>query len=109
MFRLGFLARKNSYELGVPAVPLGELYRAEVWQKIGGASIQTSTPVERIVIEDGAVRAVATASGELQADYYVCALPFERVPAVAPDLALDSWRDSSIRPSPGFICGSTAR
>ncbi len=87
VFRLGFLARKNSYEMGVPAVPLGELYRAEVWQKIGGASIQTSTPVERIVIEGGAVRAVATAQGELRADYYICALPFERVPAVAPDLA----------------------
>jgi squalene-associated FAD-dependent desaturase len=89
VFRLGFLARKNSYEMGVPAVPLGELYRAEVWQKIGGASTQTSTPVERIVIEGGSVRAVATAQGELRADYYVCALPFERVPAVVPSLALD--------------------
>jgi squalene-associated FAD-dependent desaturase len=89
VFRLGFLARKNSYEMGVPAVPLGELYRAEAWQKIGGASIQTSTPVERIVIEGGAVRAVATAAGELRADFYICALPFEKVGAVAPDLALD--------------------
>src|SRR5512141_1105310 len=89
VFRLGFLARKNSYEMGVPAVPLGELYRAEAWEKIGGASIQTSTPVGRIVIEGGAVRAVATPQGELRADYYICALPFERVPAVAPDLALD--------------------
>ena len=60
VFRLGFLARKNSYEMGVPAVPLGELYGAEAWQKIGGASIQARSPVERIVIEGGAVRAVAT-------------------------------------------------
>lgn len=97
VFRLGFLARRDSYEMGVPAVPLGRLYRAEAWQAIGGASIQTSTPVERMIVErrvergvEGrAVRAVATAAGELCADYYICALPFERLPAVAPDLALD--------------------
>jgi len=89
VFRLGFLARKNSYEMGVPAVPLGQLYRAEVWRKMGGAAIQTSTPIERIVLENGAVRAIATAAGELRADYYICALPFERMDAVAPDLPLD--------------------
>src|SRR5581483_2316362 len=90
VFWLGFLARKDSYEMGVPAVPLGRLYRAEAWNKIGRASIETGTPAERIVIENGAVHAVATAQGELRADYYVCALPFERLGAVAPDLALDA-------------------
>ena len=89
VFRLGFLARKDSYEMGVPAVPLGQLYRAEVWQKLGGASIQTSMPAERIVTESGAVKAVITAEGEMHADYYICALPFERIGTVAPDLALD--------------------
>jgi squalene-associated FAD-dependent desaturase len=89
VFRLGFLGRKNSYEMGVPAVPLGQLYRADAWRKIGNATIETSTPAERIVVENGAVQAVATAGGELRADYYVCALPFERVRAVAPDVDLD--------------------
>ena len=89
VFRLGFLARKNSYEMGVPAVPLGRLYRTEAWSKIGRASIETGTTAERIVIERGEVRAVRTAQGELRADHYICALPFERIPGVAPDLALD--------------------
>ncbi len=89
VFRLGFLARKDSYEMGVPAVPLGRLYRTEAWSKIGRASIETGMPVERVVIEDGAVRAIATAQGELRADHYICALPFERLGAVAPDLGLD--------------------
>ena len=29
VFWLGFLARADSYEMGVPAVPLGELYAVE--------------------------------------------------------------------------------
>src|ERR1041385_3876803 len=35
VFRLGFLARKDSYEMGVPAVPLGEFYGLDTWKKIG--------------------------------------------------------------------------
>jgi len=89
VFRLGFLGLKNSYEMGVPAVPLGQLYRTEAWRKVGLASIQTSSSVERIVLEGEAVRGITTAQGELRADYYVCALPFERVGAVAPELGLD--------------------
>ena len=89
VFQLGFLSGKNAYEMGVPAVPLGQLYRADAWRKIGSASIQTSAPVERIAISNGSVRGVTTAEGELRADYYICALPFERVGAIAPDLELD--------------------
>ncbi len=39
--------------------------------------------------EGGRVAAATAGGAEHQADYYVCALPFERVPAAAPDLALD--------------------
>ena len=35
VFWLGFLARADAYEMGVPAVPLGELYAAEAWKRIG--------------------------------------------------------------------------
>src|SRR5215469_1145154 len=34
VFWLGFLARADSYEMGVPAVPLGKLYDAELWKRI---------------------------------------------------------------------------
>jgi squalene-associated FAD-dependent desaturase len=89
VFRLGFLARPDSYEMGVPVVPLGRLYRSEAWQKIGNVDIRLRTPVERIVIEDGSVRCVFAGGEEMRAQHYICALPFERVAAVAPDLALD--------------------
>ena len=38
VFRLAFLATSNAYEMGVPAVPLGELYRSDAWAKIGDVS-----------------------------------------------------------------------
>jgi len=89
VFRLGLLARGDSYQMGVPKIPLGELYREEKWKKIGPVEFQLRSPVERIVIEDGAVQSVLARGEELRADYYICALPFERVPDVAPGLDLD--------------------
>jgi zeta-carotene desaturase len=40
VFRLGFLARKDAYEMGVPAVPLGRLYGSEAWKRIGTVELQ---------------------------------------------------------------------
>ena len=89
VFRLGFFARRNSYEMGVPAVPLARFYGVDAWEKLGNVQIETNATVQQIAIEKGSVRAVTTAAGELHADHYVCALPFDRVPSVAPGLGLD--------------------
>jgi squalene-associated FAD-dependent desaturase len=89
VFRLGFLARKDAYEMGVPAVPLGRLYGSEAWKRIGNVELRLRAPVSRIVIESGAVRGVVASEQEVRGDFYVCALPFERVPAVAPELNVD--------------------
>ncbi len=89
VFRLGFLARKDAYEMGVPAVPLGSLYGSEAWKRIGNVQLKLRAPVSRIVIEDGAARAVIAGEQEVRGDFYVCALPFERINAVAPELGVD--------------------
>jgi zeta-carotene desaturase len=89
VFRLGFLARKNAYEMGVPAVPLGRLYGSEAWKHIGNVEMRLRSPVSRIVIEDGAVRRVIVGEQEVLGNYYICALPFERVNVVAPELDMD--------------------
>ena len=74
VFWLGFLARADGYEMGVPAIPLGELYRAEQWQRIGQVTLRLRAPVEHL---DGAG---ILAGGERHAaDYYICAVPFERL------------------------------
>jgi zeta-carotene desaturase len=85
VFLLGFLATRDSYEMGIPAVPLGQLYRSEAWSKMPNVEILTRHPVERVVIENDRVAHV----DGLQADHYICALPFERIPNIIPDLNID--------------------
>lgn len=89
VFRQGFLAGANSCEMGVPAVPLGDLYSSDAWKRIGNVEIRLRMAVTRILIEDGAVHGVIANGEKLEADHYVCALPFERVPGIAPELGLD--------------------
>jgi squalene-associated FAD-dependent desaturase len=87
VFWLGFLARSDSCEMGVPAVPLGELYAPEAWRRTGEVSIHCRCPVERIQ-ESG-----ITVAGALHtADFYVCSLPFERLATVAPGLGIEATR-----------------
>jgi len=78
VFWLGFLARSDSYEMGVPVVPLAELYSAGAWERLGQVHVHFRSPVERMGPEG------FTVDGRLEtADHYICALPFERLPAAA--------------------------
>jgi len=77
VFWLGFLARADSCQMGIPAVPLGELYSADAWKRLGNVRMHLRCAVESI--EAGGF----VAGGERRtADYYVCALPFERLEAL---------------------------
>jgi zeta-carotene desaturase len=98
VFWLGFLAASNSYQMGIPAVPLGELYAPEAWKRMGNVRLNLRTPVDRVVVENGAVRAVEALGEQRTADYYISAVPFERLPAMVPDLGFDvnGWEHSPI-------------
>ncbi len=98
VFWLGFLARANSYEMGVPAVPLGELYGSDAWKRVGNVRLHLRAPVDRVMVENDSIRAVVVEGEERTADYYISGLPFERMPALFPqlDLALDRFEHSPI-------------
>ena len=109
VFWLGFLARRDSYEMGVPDVPLGELYNVRAWEGIGNVTLHLRAPVERLEVREGRVRCVVTDGTEQRADFYVSALPFERLGALgldAPALAhspitgIHLWFDRSITDLP---------
>ncbi len=104
VFWLGFLAAPDAYEMGVPAVPLGELYATDAWQRVGGVKIRLRTPVERI--DDGGIM---VAGERHRADYYVCAVPFERLEGLglpapafshAPITGVHLWFDRPITTLP---------
>ena len=98
VFWLGFLARSNSYEMGVPAVPLGDLYGADAWKHSGNVSLQLRKPIESAIVEGDSIRSVSSQGQAYSADYYVSALPFERVSTVFPglDVPLDEFEHSPI-------------
>jgi squalene-associated FAD-dependent desaturase len=89
VFALGFLGTSNSYEMGIPNVPLGDLYSAGAWREYPDVQIQQRAAVEHIEMRDGAIACLKTRDGLIQADAYVSAIPFERLSPLLPDLALD--------------------
>src|SRR5262249_42260529 len=89
VFWTGFLARADAYEMGVPAAPLRELYAP---RQLRGAAIRLRCPVERIQIQDSRVACVSAGGDSLRADFYVLALPFEKIQAVAPELGIEPAR-----------------
>jgi zeta-carotene desaturase len=92
VFWLGMLAKADSYEMGVPDVPLRELYGAGLWAKIGQVRIHTRTPVERVIFRERIACGVETGGSVRTADYYICAVPFERLGSIAPELGIDTGR-----------------
>lgn len=98
VFWLGFLARADSYEMGVPAVPLGDLYGPEGWKRIPNVRFHLRAPVEAVPSGNGVIAGVTVSGALHSADYYISALPFERLPATIPglDLNLEGFEHSPI-------------
>ena len=104
VFWLGFLARADAYEMGLSAVPLAELYSTDAWRKLPAVRMHLRAPVESIGADGFLV------AGERHtADYYISALPFERLPAVglpapalehSPITGIHLWFDREITTLP---------
>ena len=93
VFWQAFLAQADAYEMGVPAVPLGELYSASAWRRFEGVRIHLRAAAESVDasgcvrLTDGVVR---------KADYTVVCLPPDRLSTVAPELNIDTgWVEYS--------------
>lgn len=89
VFRLGFLGKKNSYEMGIPSIPLGELYGAKLWAKNPNVKLHLRAAVDRLLLGKRHMSGVIVEGAPKMADAYVCALPFERIGPIAPGFDLD--------------------
>ena len=90
VFWLGMLAKSDSYEMGVPSVPLRDLYRTASWDRIGKVSLRGRSAVDSVLTEDGRIAGVKSAGEVHRADYYVSCIPIDRLARIAPDLKLDT-------------------
>jgi zeta-carotene desaturase len=100
VFWLGFLSGPDFYEMGIPAVPLAELYSAERWQRYPKVRLHARTPVEALRFADGKITGLV-AGVEFTADAYVSALPFEKAQPLLPPLPID-WTAFTHSPITGI-------
>jgi zeta-carotene desaturase len=90
IFRQGFLSHPRAYEVGIPTVPLGELYQAPVDRcfKAGRGRLCLRTGARGLVVEEGVARGVLGAEGVVEAaDHVVLAVPFDELTKLLPE----SW------------------
>jgi len=95
---LGLLASADGYQMGVPAIPLGELYRAEAWNRMERVRLRMRAAVDRVIFRSGRAGGVASGGETATADFYILAVPFERLAGLAPELGMDfaGWEHSPI-------------
>ena len=81
VFQEGFLHHREAHVLGLPGMPLGQVYDGARQALISrGGRLRLATTVEALRHADGRIEAVRLADGEsLKADVYVSALPFDRL------------------------------
>jgi zeta-carotene desaturase len=86
VFWLGMIARADSYEMGIPDIPLRELYDERSLAGAGAVRIEHRSTVTSIDTAEGSVASLITARGPATADFYISCLPFERLQPLLPDL-----------------------
>lgn len=89
VFWLGMIARADSYEMGIPDVPLRELYDEHSLAQAGTIRVQHRSPVTSIETAGNRIAAIHSAASRFESDYYVSALPFERLQPLLPALPVN--------------------
>lgn len=89
VFWLGMIARADSYEMGIPDIPLRELYDERSLTGAGAVRIEHRSTVTSIETAEGNVAALITARGPVTADFHISCLPFERLQPLVPDLPVE--------------------
>jgi zeta-carotene desaturase len=92
VFLLAFLSSREAARMGLPAVPLGELYAPGAWARLRNVNLRFRSTVSRIVVDADRACGVVVNSERLEAAYVVAALPFDRLAAVVPEAGVDTTR-----------------
>jgi squalene-associated FAD-dependent desaturase len=94
IFRDGFLRHPRGYTVGIPTVPLGQLYEAPIARCFAAARSPRSAAgrlclrmgARELVVEGGVVRGVRAADGTMaEAEHVVAAVPFDALAKLLPE------------------------
>jgi len=84
----GFLRHRDGFVMHIPTVPLGQLYGEELrrWFRLHGVEVRENAAVRQIVLGEAGVSHLLLRDGStLAADWYVLAVPFDRVADLLPE------------------------
>lgn len=101
VFWLGMLARADSYEMGIPDVPLRDLYNEQALARTGNITFHPRSTIAAVETSLDSVTAVSTPNGPFSADYYVSSLPSERLRLLLPQLPV-AWDEFTHSPITGI-------
>src|SRR5712692_4148791 len=91
VFWKAFLANRGGFRMGIPSVPLGELYdgcRAGVERR--GGEVLLRAGVREIRIQGERIGGIALENGaELTADFYITAVPHDVLPGLLPPAVVE--------------------
>jgi squalene-associated FAD-dependent desaturase len=93
VFLDGFLRHRRGFEVVLPTVPLGRLYGGELqhWLDQHGVQLVLNCAARALKLDGAHVQQVETRRGEMfAADWYIAALPFDRLLALLPDGVIQS-------------------
>jgi squalene-associated FAD-dependent desaturase len=88
VFLDGFLRHRRGFEVELPTVPLGRLYGDELrdWLERHGVSLRLGQAVRLLLLDGREVRGLELREGGMaEADWYVAAVPFDRLLGLLPD------------------------
>jgi squalene-associated FAD-dependent desaturase len=92
VFRDGFLRHRKGFEVSVPTVPLSRFYGEELQSWFGkqGIAIEVNAGATQFKVLDGRIAGLTLRDGrELHADWYVSAVPFDRLIDLLPSAVVE--------------------
>jgi len=90
VFWLGMLQSARGYEMGIPDVPLRELYSEATFRKFGNVTLHGRCPAAAFETDGERITGLLAADARHTADHYISAVPSERLGALAPFLGFDA-------------------
>jgi zeta-carotene desaturase len=92
VFWKAFLSARGGYRVGIPRVPLGELYEGCRKALAGqGGEVQLRAGVRGFLVVDGRVEGLEREDGSVEtADYYLAAVPQDVLPDLLPATVVES-------------------
>lgn len=85
-FWLGFLASASGSRMGVPKVPLGDLYKSGVWASMPNVRFRFRTTVTSLRTAGNHILSADAAGEAIHGDHFISALPLDRLAFLAPEL-----------------------